>query len=263
MKGNRLFTLFILLFFGAPLLVLVLYSAAPWWRFPDIIPHRFTFSSFDFLISQKNEIGISVLSSLLYSFTTVIAAFIISVLPAQVFARREFRGRVFLETILIAPALLPSISFAMGAHYIFLKSGIADSFAGVVIILTTVSYPYMLRALTAGFITYGEEYALCARNLGAGPFTILFRVELPLLLPSIISGGTIVFLVSFSEYFLIFLIGGGIVPSYSGYIFPYLGSSEHSTASILTLIFIAIPFLLFLGIDIFLKLYFNRRHMQV
>jgi ABC-type sulfate transport system permease component len=155
------------------------------------------------------------------------------------------------------------MSYAMGAHYIFLRTGLSDSFIGLVLILSTVSYPYMLRALTAGFIAYGEEYTLCSKNLGGGFLITLLQVELPLLLPSIISGGTIVFLVSFSEYFLVFLIGGGIVPSYSGYLFPFLNSPELSIASLLTLIFMVVPFFLFAVIEIFLTVYYKKRFIQI
>jgi ABC-type sulfate transport system permease component len=120
----------------------------------------------------------------------------------------------------------------------------------------------MLRALTAGFQSYGDKYALCARNIGASTLRILFAVELPLLLPAIVAGGTIVFLVSFSEYFLVLLIGGGAVPSYSGYVFPLLNSSDRSVASLLSLIFLVIPVLLFFCIDRMLFITYHRRGMM-
>jgi len=262
LTAKRLFILFLFIFFALPPVVLLIYSFAPVWNYPDVIPERFGSGSFKFIFSQRRDIFISLASSFTYSIATVLAAIIITILPAQVFARKKFKGKVLLETILIAPALLPSISYAMGAHYIFLKTGLSDSFVGLVMILTTMSYPYMLRALTAGFIAYGEEYTLCANNLGAGFFTILFQVELPLFMPSLISGGTVVFLVSFSEYFLVFLIGGGIVPSYSGYLFPFLNSSERSVASLLTLIFLVLPFLLFVAVETFLGIYYRRRFIQ-
>jgi ABC-type spermidine/putrescine transport system permease subunit II len=243
--------------------ILLIYSFAPAWNYPDVIPKSFGSGSFNFVSGQRSEILISLASSVTYSLATVMFTIFITILPAQIFARKKFKGRVFLETILIAPALLPSMSFAMGAHYVFLKTGLSDSFIGLVLILSTVSYPYMLRALTAGFIAYGEEYSLCSKNLGAGFFRTIFQVELPMLLPSIISGGTIVFLVSFSEYFLVFLIGGGIVPSYSGYLFPFLNSSELSIASLLTLIFLAVPFLLFIIIETFLTFYYRKRFMEI
>jgi len=252
-----------MIFFIFPLIVLLIYSSAPVWNYPDIIPEKFGSGSYRYIFSQSSGILLSLGSSFFYSMTTVFFTIIMTILPAQVFARKKFRGRVLLETVVLAPALLPAMSYAMGAHYIFLRTGLSDSFIGLVLILSTVSYPYMLRALTAGFIAYGEEYALCSKNLGAGFFRTLFQVELPLLLPSIISGGTIVFLVSFSEYFLVFLIGGGVVPSYSGYLFPFLNSSELSIASLLTLIFMIVPFFLFMLIEMFITVYYKKRFIQM
>lgn len=263
MKAGRVFILLILIFFTVPPAVLLVHSFVPVWNYPSVIPGNFGFRSFSYVYEQNRDILLSLASSLAYSMVTVIFTVVLTVLPAQVFARREFKGRVFLETVLIAPALLPSISYAMGAHYFFLKTGLSDSFIGLVLVLSAMSYPYMLRALTAGFIAVGEEYALCAKNLGAGFFRTMFMIELPMILPSVISGGTVVFLVSFSEYFLVFLIGGGVVPSYSGYLFPFLNSSEHSIASLLTLIFLIVPFLLFLVIETFLALYYRKKYMQV
>jgi ABC-type Fe3+ transport system permease subunit len=75
------------------------------------------------------------------------------------------------------------------------------------------------------------------------------RVDIPLLIPSIISGATVVFLVAFSEYFLVFIIGGGSVASFTGYLFPFLNSSDRPIASALTLIFLLVPVLLFILID--------------
>ena len=64
-----------------------------------------------------------------------------------------------------------------------------------------------------------------------------------------INGCLIVFLVAFSEYFLVFLIGGGAVGSYTGYLFPFLSSSDSAIGSMLTLVFLAVPVLLFVVID--------------
>jgi ABC-type Fe3+ transport system permease subunit len=119
----------------------------------------------------------------------------------------------------------------------------------------------MLRALVAGFLSHGSEYELCARNLGAGSFRRMARVELPLLLPAVVAGGTVVFLVSFSEYFLVFLIGGGSLPSYTGYLFPFLNSSDRSIASLLTLVFITVPILLFLFVDLLVAAMYRKRSM--
>ncbi len=251
----------LLLLFVLPVIVLLLGAFSSSWAFPEVLPAVFDLRSLHYLAQHRQDIGLSLLSSCLYSFGTVVLTFAMTVMPAKLFARTDFFGKNFLEGLFLAPALIPPMAFAMGAHFIFLRLGIADTTLGVILILSIISYPYMLRALTAGYQAYGDNFALCAKNLGASPMRILLAVELPLLLPALLAGATIVFLVAFSEYFLVFLIGGGTVPSYSGYIFPILNSSDRSVASLLTLVFLALPIVFFFVIDRLIYSAYRRRGM--
>ena len=241
--------LLLFLLFVTPVIVLLLASFAPGWRFPQVWPAEFNLKGPTFLMQHKEKISAALGSSFLFSLMTSLTTLGMCLLPASVFARYAFTGKSLLEGLLLTPALVPPMTFAMGLHFLFIKFSLTDTLVGVVLILATFSYPYMFRALVAGFQTMGEEYRVCARNLGAGPLRILLTVELPMLLPAIIAGGSVVFLVAFSEYFLVFLIGGGSVPSFTGYLFPLLNSSNRSLASILTLIFLFLPIVLFLVLD--------------
>lgn len=245
--------------FGLPVAVLALYAVAPGWNFPDLVPTAFNTHALDYVTSQAGPIARHMLSSVWYSLCAVAAALAMCLGPARHFARRSFRGKALLEAVFLAPALVPSMTFSMGVHYAFIRLGLADTTTGVVLVLTVFSYPYMLRALIAGYQAYGEEYELAAKNLGAGPLARLLRVELPLLLPAVVAGGSVVFLVAFSEYFLVFLIGGGVVASYTGYLFPFLNSSDRATASLLTLLFLVAPVALFLLTDALLTTLYRRR----
>jgi putative spermidine/putrescine transport system permease protein len=72
----------------------------------------------------------------------------------------------------------------------------------------------------------------------------------------------VVFLVAFSEYFLVFLIGGGSVESFTGYLFPVITSSNRGLGALVTLIFLVVPVLLFAGLEMMLGGYFRRRGMR-
>jgi putative spermidine/putrescine transport system permease protein len=257
-----LFIVFLYSIFFVPLGVLVLYAFSSSWKFPDIIPKMFDLRSFRFFSDNITGITGSIMSSMLYSVCTVLFTFILTVMPASVFAREEFRLKGFVEGLLLAPALIPAMAFSMGLQFVFIKIGISDTLIGIVLVLTVISYPYMLRALTAGFKTFSVDHYLCARNLGAGMLAAFFKVELPLLMPSFVAGASVVFLVSFSEYFLVFLIGGGSVPSFSGYLFPLLNSSDRSVASFLTLVFLIIPIILFIIIDRSVTVLYRKRGME-
>jgi putative spermidine/putrescine transport system permease protein len=261
MTKNLMVMIVLLGLFVFPLIVLLFYTISPGWTYPDLWPKIVKLDSLAYLISNRAKIVLSLFSSLLYSLLTVLFTFGFCLLPASVFARIEFRGKRILESMALAPALVPAITFSVGIHYLFIKIGAADTFIGIVLVLTIYSYPYMLRSLIAGFQAYGEEYDLCARNLGAPLSMRIWRIDIPLLLPAIVAGSTVVFLVAFSEYFLVFLIGGGTVPSYTGYLFPFLNSSDRSMAALLTLIFMAIPIMLFFIIDRSVDVIYQRRGM--
>lgn len=247
--------------FTVPLAVLVLYALAPAWRWPELWPTEFSGHAALFLAEQHPAIMRQLGSSVFYSLTTVLVTLVLCIAPAHHLARHQFRGKILLEALLLAPALVPVMTFSMGVHYLFIRVGLADTVPGVVLVLSVFSYPYMLRALVTGFQSFGPEYEQCARHLGAGWSMRLTQVELPLLVPAMIAGGSVVFLMAFSEYFLVFLIGGGVVPSFTGYLFPFLSGTDHSVASMLTLIFLAVPVLLFVLVEVTVTRAYRKRGM--
>jgi putative spermidine/putrescine transport system permease protein len=254
--------LLLVLLFVLPVVVLLMTGLAPGWRFPDVWPQAFSLKGFDYLVRHHEQILTSLASSFVFSLLTVLLTLFMCLFPAAVFARIEFKGKALLEGLMLSPALVPPMTFAMGLHFLFIRLSLTETMVGVVILLAMFSYPYMFRALVAGFQTMGEDYRTCARNLGAGTLAITLRVELPLLIPAVVAGGSVVFLVAFSEYFLVFLIGGGSVASFTGTLFPLLTSSNRSLAAILTLIFLFLPILLFLAMDIAVVRLYRKRGMM-
>lgn len=254
--------LVLILLFVLPVIVLLLIALAPAWRFPDVWPQAFSTQGIAYFLRHHEQILFSLGNAFLFSLLTALVTLPMCLFPAAVFARGEFRGKALLEGMLLTPALVPPMTFAMGLHFVFIKLALAETLIGVVLVLAMFSYPYMLRALVAGFQTMGEKYRICARNLGAGALMTLWRVELPLLIPAAVAGGSVVFLVAFSEYFIVFLIGGGSVASFTGTLFPLLSSSNRSLAAILTLIFLLLPVVLFLVVDGLLAYVYRKKGLQ-
>jgi putative spermidine/putrescine transport system permease protein len=246
---------------AVPLLVLILYAFGSVWSFPQLTPQRLDLRSLHYVWDQRWDILLSMGSSLFYSLSAALLSMALCLWPAKLLAWHSFPGKPLIEGLLLAPALVPAMTFSMGVHYLFIIWGLTDTTLGVILVLTMFTYPYMLRALVSGYSTFGPEYYACARNLGAGPLCALFRVELPLLVPAVVAGGSLVFLISFSEYFLVFLIGGGSVPSYTGYLFPFLTSSDRSLASLLTLLFLVLPMLLFVLTDVLVMNSYRKKGM--
>lgn len=251
----------IALLFAAPLLLLVMIAFGGPWRFPALMPAGLSLRAWHYLLDNAQRIGGALTSSILYSLSTAAICGVLCLAPARTFARDEFRGRIVLETILLAPALLPPIVFVVGLQIVFIRIGLIDNHAGVIVVLTMYSYPYMLRALIAGYRTIPADLTNAATNLGASRRRAILGVELPLLGPALVAGGFIVFLVAFSEYFLVFTVGGGRVASFTAMFVPFLSGADRAIASAMALIFVTIPLSLFVLVDLLVRRAYRRRGM--
>lgn len=232
--------------FVLPLLLLGMLALASRWSYPALLPESLSLRSLNFIIRQSPGFGEALLSSLTYSLAAAFLAFCLCLLPARALGRESFRLKGLTEALFLSPILLPVMTFSMGLHIIFLRMGLSGSRLGVILVLVLYNAPYMLRALTEGYRQIPRELSQTAANLGAGLLRTLASVEIPGLLPALSAGFPILFLTAFSEYFLVFLIGGGAVPSLTGYLYPFIRGSDYPVSSLLVLIFLMLPVLLFL-----------------
>ena len=73
-------------------------------------------------------------------------------------------------------------------------------FAGAMITLTFLSYPYVLITVRASLMRLDPALEESSRGLGLGPWATFFRVVCPLLRPSIAAGGLLVGLYTLSDF---------------------------------------------------------------
>lgn len=123
----------------------------------------------------------------------------------------RFRGRGALRTWLLAPVLFPPMAAALGLHAGFLRLGLADTAAGVVLAHLVPALPYAVSVLAASFAGLDPGYEAVARNLGARPLRVWFTVTLPGVWPGLVVAGLFAFLVSWSQVALTLVVGGGVV----------------------------------------------------
>lgn len=260
---HSIFTILLLIvFFLLPILVLLMLAFSSAWRFPGPGPEEFSLRAFRYIFFQSPGFFTAVFSSLFYSLGVTVLSIILCVLPARVLAWEDFPVKNFIEGMLLSPVLLPVMTFSMGIHIILLRWGLTGSMAGVVIVLTLFNYPYMLRALISGYQQIPRTMTETATNLGSPFYFTLVNVEIPQLLPALAAGAPVMFLTAFSEYFLVFLIGGGAVPSLSGYLFPFISGSDYPVSSFIVIIFILVPLILFSLLDRIISAVYKKRSLK-
>jgi molybdate transport system permease protein len=124
--------------------------------------------------------------------------------PAAWFlARRQFRGRAAILTLIELPLVLPPAAAGIGLLAALGPSGILGdelnafgivlplSTAGVVVALVFVASPFFIRQAEAAFSALDESLLAASRTLGASEARTFARVAVPVSLPALGTGAAL------------------------------------------------------------------------
>jgi iron(III) transport system permease protein len=175
-------------------------------NYVNVLSNRF------FLNGLTNSLGIAAAAS--------ICAVLVGVPFAFCLARLPIGGKPVLLALAALPLVLPSFVSAYALVLLFGRSGIVtgalqsigipfDSIYGVkgiVAVYTLTLYPYVVLPVTAAFKSIDISVEEAAQNLGATRARMLRTVTLPLVLPSILAGGLLVFIEALENFGVPFVL---------------------------------------------------------
>lgn len=243
-----------LLLVALPLLVIATWAFTTSWPWPELLPAGFTLRGIESVFTANGgkgldslwlSIGIAVAVAVL---TTVVAA-----LACRAISLHRWRGRSAFEFLTILPFIIPSTVFAMGVQIVFLSIGLGRTVPGVVLAHSIIALPYAIIILADVVRAAGTRREEAASSLGASRWQVLRHVTVPAIMPGIISSLSMCYIMSFSQYFLTLLIGGGKVNTFVLVLFPYLSGSDRTIASAYSLVFLVVTFAVFLLFEVLLR----------
>ncbi|NIZ09094.1 ABC transporter permease [Pseudooceanicola sp. HF7] len=109
--------------------------------------------------------------------------------------------------ILISPMIVPLIISAAGMYFFYSRIGLQGTYLGVVLAHAALGIPFVIITVTATLVGFDNSLTRAAANMGANPITTFFRVQMPLILPGVISGGLFAFITSFDEVVVVLFVG--------------------------------------------------------
>ncbi|TKZ17928.1 ABC transporter permease [Shimia litoralis] len=109
--------------------------------------------------------------------------------------------------ILISPMIVPLIISAAGMYFFYSRIGLQGTYLGVVLAHAALGIPFVIITVTATLVGFDRSLTRAAANMGANPVTTFFKVQMPLILPGVISGGLFAFITSFDEVVVVLFVG--------------------------------------------------------
>jgi putative spermidine/putrescine transport system permease protein len=109
--------------------------------------------------------------------------------------------------ILISPMIVPLIISAAGMYFFYSRVGLQGTYLGVVLAHAALGIPFVIITVTATLVGFDRSLTRAAAMLGAGPLRTFFKVQMPLILPGVISGALFAFITSFDEVVVVLFVG--------------------------------------------------------
>jgi putative spermidine/putrescine transport system permease protein len=115
--------------------------------------------------------------------------------------------RSAIMAVLISPMIVPLIISAAGMYFFYSRIGLQGTYWGVVLAHAALGTPFVIITVTATLVGFDRSLVRAAANLGANPFTTFFKVQMPLIVPGVISGALFAFITSFDEVVVVLFLG--------------------------------------------------------
>ncbi|MBQ9369775.1 MAG: ABC transporter permease [Clostridia bacterium] len=159
----------------------------------------FTFDNFRKVFTEKETlsqlgqtIGIAALSTLI--------CLLIAYPVAYILASEPFKKIAILSLLFIIPMWINFMLRIFALKSLLSMIGVEKSYGAAVIGMVYDFFPYMLLPIYTVLSNMDKSYVEASRDLGANPVATFFKVTLPLSLPGVISGISMMFMPIFSSY---------------------------------------------------------------
>jgi putative spermidine/putrescine transport system permease protein len=150
-----------------------------------------TWNNGQWMRAIRNSFFIGICATLLSTALGTVAAIGLS--------RSEMPHRRLIMSILISPMIVPLVITAAGMFFFYSKVHLSQTYLGVIMAHAVLGTPFVIITVTATLVGFDKSLVRASNSLGAGPIETFFKIQMPLIIPGVISGGLFAFITSFDE----------------------------------------------------------------
>jgi spermidine/putrescine transport system permease protein len=239
-RGLGAWTVFFFIFLYMPIVVLVFYS----FNANRTVMNWGGFGIKWYLKAFENEgIQQAVWNTLIVATVSTIFATAIATIGALVLARGgNFRGKTVSLGLITLPLMVPEIVTAVAVLIFFSAIGLNWGLGNVIIAHITFCIPFAFMPIRARLEGMDTSYEQAARDLYASEWETFRFVTAPLLMPGIVAGAMLAFVISMDDFIITLMVGGAGSTTLPVYIYSMIrrGLTPEINAVCTVLLFVSV-----------------------
>ncbi len=213
-----------------PLVVLVLWSMSGRWLFPALVPTIVTLQTWRAL--GRAALAPALLTSGMLASATGLLGCTLALPLGRALARFDGWRRHLGAAAAFLPVAAPPLALGTGLQVMVLDIGLGGSPLGVLLAHLVPAVGYLSLYFLGIFTLFDTRVEAEARTLGATPWQTWRHVTLPLLKRPIAEAVSLGFLISWSQFALTLVVGGGAVRALPIELFALVRAGEDSAAAV-------------------------------
>ncbi|MCD8482175.1 MAG: ABC transporter permease [Verrucomicrobia bacterium] len=238
-KMPLIITIFVLVFFYVPILVLVAqsFNAARFggsWQ-------GFTFRWYEELFQNHNVLR-ATRNTLLVAFITTVVSTLLGTLAGWALHHYKTGLQKVHYGFIYAPLVVPDILMGMSLLLLFVNLSIPLSLNTIIIAHITFCISYVTLVVLGRLQDFDFSLIEAAQDLGAGTLTIFWKILVPLLGPGIAAGALLAFTLSIDDFVITYLVAGPGSTTLPVYVYSMMKFGSPAQINALCVLFMAATF---------------------
>ena len=229
------YAVFLLFFVIVPMVVILVYA------FTDRNMH-FSFGNFVKFFSDPTKLS-TIVYSLVIALITTVVCLLIAYPIAYILARSKMKKKHVILMLFVLPMWINFVLRVNAIRELFNWIGLLGeaNYFNTVFGMVYDFLPFMILPLYTTLMKIDNSLYEASYDLGGNGFTAFMRITLPLSVPGIVSGVTMVFLPSMTNYVVSDMLGNSMVTIIGKFIYEYFGSDWHM-GSMVALVLLVVVF---------------------
>ncbi len=142
----------------------------------------------------------NILNSVMVATGVVVLSLFLSVTASYALARISFKGKGLLLLTILSVSMFPQVAVLSGLFELLRQLGLFNRLPGLVLANMVLTLPFTVWVLTTFMRDLPKEIEEAAIMDGAKPWTIVFKVFMPMMWPSLVTTGLLAFISAWNEF---------------------------------------------------------------